>query len=238
MQKEPISIIVTAFHSQDFIEECLDSIEKQTYFIDNNNFEVLLGIDSCQDTLKKVNQIRHKYRNLKVLMMDSNKGTYVTSNTLIYQAKHSFIRFDSDDIMYPYMIETIMKYYNEHKVIRYKYKNFRIEDGKIVTQGLVSRSFTHGSMFFDREIFMKELFGYRDWICAADTEIIKRYGEEKIGQIETEIPMFMRRIHSSSLTQAENTKYGSLLRKSYHSLILSNTLPKIFKPVTNTFKIV
>ena len=35
------------------------------------------------ELINKVKEIMHKYRNLRVFMMDSNMGTYVTSNTLL-----------------------------------------------------------------------------------------------------------------------------------------------------------
>lgn len=36
---------------------------------------MLLGIDGCEETLAKVKEIMHKYKNLKVMMMDKNVGT-------------------------------------------------------------------------------------------------------------------------------------------------------------------
>lgn len=52
--KKGISIILTAWQTQKFIEESLDSIEQQTYFANFNDYEILLGIDGCEKTLEKV----------------------------------------------------------------------------------------------------------------------------------------------------------------------------------------
>jgi glycosyltransferase involved in cell wall biosynthesis len=75
-QKEKISIIIPAYKATLFIKECLDSIQGQTYFSDNGNYEILLGIDGCDETLDMVLKIRNRYKNLKVFMMESNKGVY------------------------------------------------------------------------------------------------------------------------------------------------------------------
>jgi len=42
--------------------------------------------------------------------MEENYGTYITTNTLMTIAKYDyFIRFDSDDIMLPNLIEIVIK---------------------------------------------------------------------------------------------------------------------------------
>lgn len=52
--KEGVSIILTAWKTQDYIEECLDSINKQQFFNkEKTNYEILLGIDGCEKTLEK-----------------------------------------------------------------------------------------------------------------------------------------------------------------------------------------
>lgn len=62
------SIIIAAYRTKDFIQECLEAIENQTYFKNNDNYEILLGIDGCIETLEKVQQIKNKIRNIKVFL--------------------------------------------------------------------------------------------------------------------------------------------------------------------------
>jgi glycosyltransferase involved in cell wall biosynthesis len=123
--KAPISILITAYQAEKYIEECLDSIENQTYFNDNNDFEVLVGVDACEFTLNKLKQISYKYRNLRIFMMDNNQGTYITMNTLLDIAIYeNLIRFDSDDKMKPYMIEKLMQYSDSYDIIKFMCENF------------------------------------------------------------------------------------------------------------------
>ena len=97
-----VSICVTAFKSVKFIKKTLNSITNQTWFKNNKNYEIILGIDGCNETLQYIKRIQNNYKNLIVIMMKKNKGTYITTNTIMTISKYDhLIRFDSDDIMYP-----------------------------------------------------------------------------------------------------------------------------------------
>ena len=206
---EPISIIITAYESELYIEECLDSIEKQSYFINNDNFEVLVGVDGCKKTLDKLNTIKHKYRNLSVYMMESNKGTYVTTNTLIdLVTNENVIRFDSDDVMLPNLV---------HEVLKNKKGDDIVMLGSLEMQnGVTNNNFlmTEGIIYFKKSLMDNIAGGYMPWLCSADTELIRRVVKKaKISQLKK--ALFYRRIHSNSLTQKKSTGYKSNIRKRY-----------------------
>lgn len=213
--KKPISIIITAWQTQDYIEECLDSIENQTYFKDNSEYEVLVGVDACQETLNKLKRIRHKYRNLRIFMMDSNMGTYVTSNTLLDLVKYeNILRFDSDDIMKPEMIESIIKKLADADIIRFGYSSFN----KNTNDAYDSKfHFPHGVVLYKRKVFDIS-GGFQNWLCAADSELLERVKPYIIIK-ELNKRLFFRRQHNNSLTKREETKFGSVLRNSYASQI-------------------
>jgi cellulose synthase/poly-beta-1,6-N-acetylglucosamine synthase-like glycosyltransferase len=104
--KHGISIIITAYKAVKYIKETLDSILNQIWFNINDNWEILLGVDGCDETLNYLHSIRKNYKNLRIFMMKKNKGTYITSNTMMSIAKYDYLlRFDSDDIMNPNLIE-------------------------------------------------------------------------------------------------------------------------------------
>lgn len=215
------SIIVTAYNMVDYIENALDSIETQSYFRDNVNFEVLLGIDGCEKTLEKVKDIKDKYRNLTVYYMHENKGTYITSNTLIQKTKYkNIIRFDSDDIMKPNMIQEASKYVNDYELIRFTTDDF-IGD---ITH-IQDRHIHGGCICVDYKIF-DILGGYRPWLCNADTDFFMRILGHARGikiKVVQEVTIYRRR-HDNSLTRSPHTGMESALRKSYmeesnHNLI-------------------
>jgi len=205
---EGISVCITAYKSQDFIEECLDSVAEQTWFKTHNNWEVIVGIDGCERTLLKMKEIMHKYKNLRVLMMDSNKGTYVTSNTIIKEAKYDWIlRFDSDDKMRPYTISSIMENATQYNFIRFGFENFgncKIEKPYGMSYGVV---------LFEKSVFC-ELGGYRDWRCGGDADFMRRIRYTDCKLYEDQRILFDRRIHENSLTQDKKTNFDSELRKN------------------------
>lgn len=216
-KKEGISICLTAYETQNYIEDCLNSIENQTYFNDINNFEILLGIDNCKKTLEKVKKIQHKYRNLKVFMMNKNVGTYVTTNTMMNLAKYKWIlRFDTDDIMLPNMIESILLYMYEHPKIDIL-RPYAINFGK--KSGLLYDK--HGCILMKKEIF-KKFGGYRPWICAGDGELQKRL-ENFVNIKKYTTVVFKRRVHTNNLTIATNTNFNSEIRKKYINFINNST---------------
>ena len=153
MQNEGVSIIITAYHTEKFIEECLDSIASQTWFKNHDSWEIILGIDHCETTLEKVKEIMPKYRNLRVFYNTENVGTYITSNTLINKAKYArILRFDSDDIMKDDMVENMMSAMstvNGCKLVQCYYENFpKKENGR-------NRDVAHGVSLCKKSVFVK-----------------------------------------------------------------------------------
>ena len=205
---EGVSICLTGYKVQDYIEETLDSIYRQTWFKKHTNWEVLLGIDGCMDTLKKVREIMHKYKNFRVFMMESNCGTYVTTNTVMSQAKYSgLFRFDCDDIMNPDLVETIMNEKGNADHVLYKMKNFG--DNGIGKRDSVSK--TCGQMWLRHSVF-DTLGGFLPWTCSADAEMeirTKTFFKQKI----LNKVLMKRRIHGGNLTVNKKTNMASPLRR-------------------------
>ena len=207
--EEGVSICMTAYKATEFIQEALNSVYNQTWFMNHDNWEVLLGIDGCQETLNYIKTIMHNYKNLRVFMMDSNQGTYVTTNTLMSLARFDgLIRFDSDDVMLPEMVETIMRKKGDYDVVRFKMKNFG--KNKIV-------NIACGQVYFKHSIF-DEFGGYQPWPCNADNEFERRvYKFCKVLKLP-EI-LFNRRIHDDNLTVRKETNFQSATRKKYISYV-------------------
>lgn len=213
--KKSFSIIITAYKTADYIEECLDSIENQSYFSGYDDFEVLVGVDACQETLNKVQSIRKKYRNLSVYMMLENSGTYITTNTLISLAKNDYIiRFDSDDVMMNFLVYEVAQKMNSSDILRLGYYNFYQDTKKISARVDIA----HGVVCFKKELIDKQFGGYKPWSCAADSELIVRAAEYcRVVKLDT--PVFYRRVHSSSLTRQTDTGLESDVRKKYRAMI-------------------
>jgi glycosyltransferase involved in cell wall biosynthesis len=205
----PISIVISAYGAEEYIKQCLDSIEDQTYFMDNDNYEVLIGVDGCSRTLAKVKGIRNQYRNVRVFMNESNSGVYATINALIDKAKNDIIlRFDADDVMKPHMIKRGMYYAKNYDIVMFGYDVFYNDVNKINIQKFRCAD---GVIFLRKDVF-ERAGGFRPWPMAADSEFIARVRNNcKVKR--TRARLFHRRLHDDSLTRDISTGYKSKQRR-------------------------
>ena len=203
--KNGVSIIVTAFKAQNFIKETLDSISNQTYFINHSNYEILIGVDGCEETLNYLYTIMDNYSNLRIFMMENNYGTYITTNTMMSIAKYdNLIRFDSDDIMLPNLIELVMKELEIENIdsIKYLMEDFGSSD---------RIRYTFGQFLIKHWIF--DYFGgFMPWICSADQEFFERL-EFMLSLKKIPTILMKRRVHDNNLTINSKTTFTSYVRK-------------------------
>lgn len=215
IEKNPVSIIIAAYKAQDFIQECLDSIYKQTYFMNFDEFEVIVGVDGCEETAKKLREIKSKYRNLRVLMNKENSGVYVTVNTLMTEAKYdTILRFDADDVMKPTMLSKGMFFTKDYDVVMFAYDQFTRDVTDIHESKLRQ---AHGVIFLKKELFDRA-GGFLPWPCAADSEFLARTKYHS-SRCKLRSRLFSRRIHPESVTNKKETAYYSDTRKKYKAMI-------------------
>jgi teichuronic acid biosynthesis glycosyltransferase TuaG len=94
-----VSVIITTYNSQKYIQKCILSVIKQTY----KNFEIIIVDDCSDDNTKRV--ILDKYSNfdrLKFIGLDQNSGgPSLPRNIGIEASSGEFICFlDADDFWY------------------------------------------------------------------------------------------------------------------------------------------
>jgi glycosyltransferase involved in cell wall biosynthesis len=102
METQPlVSIIIPAYNAEQFIDETINSICKQTY----KNLEVIIVDDSSTDkTVSLVNAWKKDF--ITCIPNDGLKGSASARNTGIKKASGKYIAFfDADDIMFPGKIE-------------------------------------------------------------------------------------------------------------------------------------
>lgn len=100
-----ISVIVPMYNVEKYLEECIESLEKQTY----KNLEIILVDDGSKDSTFQVAQkLAHKYTNI-VLIQQENGGQAKARNTGLMRASGKYISFiDSDDFISPTMYEIMI----------------------------------------------------------------------------------------------------------------------------------
>ena len=108
---ELISIIVPIYNVEEYLRECLDSIQKQTY----PNFECIMVNDGSTDNSKQIAEEYLVDSRFK-LINQSNQGLSSARNTGISRIREesTFVAFvDSDDYVYPNFLETLVEYIEE-----------------------------------------------------------------------------------------------------------------------------
>ncbi len=102
-----ISIIVPVYNVEEYLEECLESIRKQTY----QDIEVILVNDGSTDgshaICERYCQMDKRFR----LINQKNQGQSVARNHGVKESIGEYIMFvDSDDVVSLGMLEQLMKY--------------------------------------------------------------------------------------------------------------------------------
>lgn len=190
-----INVVISAFNAVEFIEECLDSIKKQTYPYN----KIYLGVDGCDKTLDKIIEIKDNYQNLEVYYSAENNGPYQMFNALIKLIPNDeYIQiFGADDVMNDNMLEKMSNAKNT----------------------VVSRH--HGAIFFKKDV-MKIVGGFRDWRCAADSDMVFRIERGMNMKIISLPQYYFKREHDNQLTKNIKTNFKSDLRQGYIKIYEEN----------------
>ena len=236
-----ISIIITAFNNDKYIDECLYSVVDS---FKDEEYEILLGIDNCEVTTKHILKNYGGYsKNVKFYFFNERYGTYIIRNTLVKEAKYeTLLFFDSDDVMLPVMSNSIIRYSKYFDLIKPMLSQFKdtynINDPQLLTR---KTTFGEGVFAIKKSVFL-EANGFEPWICAADSEFNWRVRSSGKSIKLVDQVCFLYRRHSESLTNNEETNLRSRLRYQYH-LITNNKKSKndyrpLDKMVTGNFTII
>lgn len=105
-----ISVIVPVYNVEKYLEECLDSIQNQTY----SNIEVILVNDGSTDKSKDICERYCKEDMRFKLINQANQGQSVARNNGVAASAGEFIAFvDSDDIIRHDYLEELIRYMSE-----------------------------------------------------------------------------------------------------------------------------
>ena len=128
MATKLVSVIIPVYNSEKFLEECLNSILKQTY----KNIEIIAIDDGSSDSSL---EILKKYSKKIKIFSQKNQGLASALNFGISNMNGSWFKwFSPDDVMYPYTIKTLVDEIKKHSDNIIFYSNWNIVDdsGKIL----------------------------------------------------------------------------------------------------------
>lgn len=173
MSNKPlVSVIVPCYNEGQYLLECIESIEKQTY----KNIEIIVVNDGSTDscTLEVLSQLDNT--KLKVISID-NCGVAIARNVGIKYSKGNFILpIDGDDKIAPQYVERCMNVLLSNKEIDIVYSNTRLFDGKNKIFGL--SSFNMKSMLKQNCVVCTAIYRKNDY------QLINGYKENMIYGLE------------------------------------------------------
>jgi hypothetical protein len=217
-----ISIIIPAYKSTEYLEDVIDRFIKQMNNISDINYEILVGIDNCYETLEKVSQSDFK-DNVKFYFFKENVGPYFVKNSLTVNATYkNIIFFDSDDIPKENLVREVAIKLSQFDIVRYHYNE--LFDGRDPDE-FPNYGLHVGSFAIKKNTFI-ELGGFYPWRIAADTEFKNRCERLNIPTEIIEDCLMYYRIQGeeNQLTRNNFSGYGSKLRTMYEKIIMDNKL--------------
>lgn len=115
-----ISVIVTTYNRVNYLNECISSIQKQTY----TNIEIIVVDDCSIDNTEEIIKDMQMYDDrIKYIKHSINKGSGAAKNTGIEAATGEYITFvDSDDkLANIYAYETALEIFGKNNIDVYAY---------------------------------------------------------------------------------------------------------------------
>jgi len=219
-QQALVSVVMSAYEAADTVGYAARSILNQSY----RNIELLICDDGSTDgTRHELDKLRADPR-VRLFQSKANQGTYGIRNSLITEARGSYVTFqDSDDLAFPDRIERQLAHLREHGAAAVVGQWFRVtRDGEFVfsSDHAVAR-IAVVSLLAPKAIF--ERFGpYTGARIGADTEFYERLrmtlGIESVRLMPT--PLLFGLASANSLTrtpgiEATEDGYRAPARRAY-----------------------
>ena len=127
MHSPIISVYITNFNYESFIEKSIESAINQTF--DKKKFEIIIIDDNSTDESKKIIKKFINKRNVRIIFNKKNIGLIKTINIAIKAAKGEYIiRLDSDDMLHKNALKELYKVAKKDKNIGIVYSDFFIVD--------------------------------------------------------------------------------------------------------------
>tara|TARA_B100000579_G_C22702334_1_gene790403 strand:+ start:89 stop:778 length:690 start_codon:yes stop_codon:yes gene_type:complete len=223
MNKDKVSVLMSAYNSENTISKALDSLVNQTY----KNIEILVIDDGSQDkTLKICLDYAKNFKNIIVQQNKQNIGLTKSLNLLIELSNGNLIaRQDADDISDKRRIEKQVEFLNKYNLDAVTSRAKVINQGRKIPRfsyyfpkKIVIRyknPFIHGSLLIKKTL-IQELGGYNEMFYYAQDyklmwDLISAKG--KISIMKEPLYFLSMQNNISSNMKQEQQYYASCVRK-------------------------
>lgn len=215
-----VSVLVPVYNVEKYLDECIDSIESQTY----KNLEVIFVNDGSTDSsLDILNRRKH---NNYVVISQQNSGSASARNTCMHYAKGEFLTFlDSDDMLLPGaiadMVEAALN--NNADIVRGRFVRFSSKSEQLFSQAYPDDIVEFRKAFLDwgnyplsicGALFRQSLFTDNDLTFYDGLNFGEDFGmncraayfAERVVNIDSVV--YRYRINEQSMTQAYKERYA------------------------------
>lgn len=129
MQKPRFSIIMPAYNDEEFIEEAIESVLRQTY----QSFELVVVDDGSTDNTPAILSRYEEHPKVRIVRQ-KNGGTAAARNTAMKYARGEYYAFlDSDDFYTPDRLQAIDQFIESQPGAKCLATNVTIWNGKEIT---------------------------------------------------------------------------------------------------------
>lgn len=222
-----VSIIVPVYNSEDYIGNCISSIQKQTY----ENIELLLIDDGSTDGSGKLCDEYARRDNRIRVVHQENAGPSAARNTGIKAARGEYIQFvDGDDTIEPNMTETMVaELGEEHQLVICGFKNMIEYDNRLVSDEIFhfykTGSFTKEELLnFFGELY-RDYFIHFNWNKIYLTDIIQK------NSLQFERDVIRGEDMLFNLTYLEKCSRIKIIEQPFYNYMTSNS-----GSITSTFR--
>ena len=217
-----LSVLIPARGAEDTIGECLDSILGQV-LPEGLRLEVVIGIDGCEATREAVSRYRagcsrEGVERVRVLFYPVSLGVYVMQNSLVRASRGEWVQIvGADDALAPGTLEALGRFMKDCAACA---PAFLLRPLGVECDGALKRLSgkppfpVKGAIGFSKTV-LEKLGGFEPWICAADSDFLRRAEGKNIPAFVFPQVGYWYRQHDVQLSKKAGTHLKSDLRAGY-----------------------
>ncbi|MGL9728871.1 rhamnan synthesis F family protein [Enterococcus sp. DIV0756] len=172
-----ISVIITSFNHQDYIEQCIKSVFEQTY----RSIELIIIDDgSTDETTQRISRILENdpFENTQFIIQKENRGVCYTRNEGLEIAKGDYFLFlDSDDFLDPLFIEKLLTKAEHEKadIVYCDLKNIDTNEIFMKAKTFDLISFLQGNYIINTSLIRRQAVGDSRYDIKLNREFLEDY---------------------------------------------------------------
>lgn len=203
-----VTVVMTAFNSEAWIEPAIDSVLKQTY----GNLQLIVVDDASTDATAELARAKASTdKRVQVVSVQRNRGTYWAKNLALTMAEGRFVTFqDSDDVSEPTLLaEQVAAFRNSPDIVAVTCNYVRVDPQghNLLNRGQYERTAIMAPMLDKQRVV--ERIGYFDSVrTSGDDEYLRRlttaFGSQAIWHVNK--PLYRATSRPSSLTNTKGSE--------------------------------